>query len=149
MLLLSLFLEQIPQYAHPKPPVCHPDIKDVQNAIALLNAAKRPLVIIGKGAAYARAENLIRIFINRTNLPILPTPMGKGVVADTCEQSVAPARTLALQKADVILLLGARLNWILHFGREPRYSADVKIIQVSSYFVQIIRHAPLDMCFQT
>lgn len=51
-------------------------------------------------------------------------------MADTSDKSVATARTLALQKADVILLLGARLNWILHFGRPPRYAADVKIIQV-------------------
>lgn len=57
-----------------------------------------------------------------------------GVVADTNEHSVASARTLALQKADVILLLGARLNWILHFGRPPRYAADVKVIQVNSHY---------------
>lgn len=55
----------------------------------------------------------------------------KGVVPDSSDCSVASARTLALQKADVILLLGARLNWILHFGRPPRYSSNVKIIQVT------------------
>lgn len=56
--------------------------------------------------------------------------LGKGVVPDTDSLCVAPARSLALQKSDVILLLGARLNWILHFGRPPRFSKDVKIIQV-------------------
>lgn len=56
--------------------------------------------------------------------------MGKGVVPDTARQSIAAARTLALQKADVVLLLGARLNWMLHFGRSPRFSPDVKVIQV-------------------
>lgn len=124
-------IENIPQqYQHPLPPVCTPDADSIDNAVKLLKQAHRPLVIIGKGAAYARAEQPIREFIKRTNLPVLATPMGKGVVDDTCEQSVASARTLALQKADVILLLGARLNWILHFGRSPRYAADVKIIQV-------------------
>lgn len=55
---------------------------------------------------------------------------GKGVTPDTDARCVAPARSLALQKSDVILLLGARMNWILHFGRPPRFSKDVKIIQV-------------------
>lgn len=122
-----------PQYAHPSPPLCYPDVREVAKAVELLKNAKRPLVIIGKGAAYARAEEPIRELIKRANLPVLASPMGKGVVPDTSEQSVASARTLALQKADVILLLGARLNWILHFGRTPRYSADVKVIQVTEF----------------
>ena len=63
-------------------------------------------------------------------MPVLATPMGKGVVADTSYLSVASARTAALQRSDVILLLGARLNWILHFGRPPRFNKDVFIIQV-------------------
>lgn len=120
----------VDEYAHPMPPLCYPDIQCVQKAAALLKSAKRPLIIVGKGAAYARAEQAIRQLVDRTNLPVLATPMGKGTVPDTSDQSVAPARTLALQKADVILLLGARLNWILHFGRPPRYAADLKVIQV-------------------
>lgn len=96
----------------------------------LIKSAKRPLVIVGKGAAYARAEHPIRKLMQEANLPFLATPMGKGVVPDTAEQCVQPARSLALQQADVILLLGGRLNWMLHFGRAPRYAADVKVIQV-------------------
>jgi 2-hydroxyacyl-CoA lyase 1 len=88
------------------------------------------LIIVGKGSAYARAEVYLRQLVHQTNLPFLPTPMGKGVVPDEDPQCVAPARTLALQKADVILLLGARLNWILHFGRPPRFDPNVKVIQV-------------------
>ena len=87
-------------------------------------------MIVGKGAAYARAEDEVRGFIERTKLPFLPSPMGKGVVPDDHPLSVAPARSHALQNADVILLLGARLNWILHFGKAPRFAPDVKILQV-------------------
>ena len=58
----------------------------------MLSEAERPLVIVGKGAAYSKAEDLIRDFINKTNLPFLPTPMGKGVVPDSDHHSVAPAR---------------------------------------------------------
>lgn len=86
------------------------------------------------GAAYAQSETSMRELINSTDLPFLATPMGKGVVPDTDERSVASARTLALQKSDVILLLGARLNWMLHFGRPPRFRPDVKIIQVCFVF---------------
>lgn len=88
------------------------------------------MFVLGKGAAYAHAENEVRDLIESTNLPFLPTPMGKGVVSDYSNQSVASMRTLALQKADVVLLLGARLNWMLHFGRSPRFDANVKVIQV-------------------
>lgn len=132
LLQTKVHIADIPQqYAHPPPPLCYPDVEQLSQAVDLLKCAKRPLVIIGKGAAYARAEKAIRELIEHSNLPFLATPMGKGVVADTARQSVASARTLALQRADYILLLGARLNWILHFGRAPRYAVDVKVIQVN------------------
>jgi 2-hydroxyacyl-CoA lyase 1 len=102
----------------------------VERALATLRAAERPLVVVGKGAAYARAENEVRAFLERTKLPFLPTPMGKGVVSDDHPLSVAPARSLALQKADAVLLIGARLNWILHFGLPPRFAKGVKTIQL-------------------
>ncbi|XP_049800666.1 2-hydroxyacyl-CoA lyase 1 isoform X1 [Schistocerca nitens] len=112
------------------PPVIYPDPDLIQIAGQLLTSAKHPLVIVGKGAAYGKAEHAVRELIKATSLPFLPTPMGKGVVSDTDEHCVASARTFALQNADVILLLGARLNWMLHFGRPPRFDAAVKIIQV-------------------
>jgi 2-hydroxyacyl-CoA lyase 1 len=117
-------------YAHPEPPLAFPNPKDVVAVADALCAARRPLIIVGKGAAYSRAETLLRQLVHQTNLPFLATPMGKGVVPDTAKQCVASARTLALQKADVVLLLGARLNWILHFGRSPRFNPAVKVIQV-------------------
>ncbi|KAL1139909.1 hypothetical protein AAG570_006886 [Ranatra chinensis] len=114
----------------PLPPVIYPNPNDIRSAVRQLMKAKRPLVITGKGAAYGRAENEVRSLLSRTGLPFLPTPMGKGVMPDTHPQSVASARSLALQMADTILLLGARLNWMLHFGKPPRFSSDVFIIQV-------------------
>lgn len=120
----------IQTYVHPEAPLAFPNPTLVSEAVELLMNAKRPLVIIGKGAAWARAETPIRQLIHQANLPFIATPMGKGVVPDTARQCVAPARTLALQKADVVLLLGARLNWMLHFGRSPRFQEDVKVIQV-------------------
>ncbi|NP_001040193.1 2-hydroxyphytanoyl-CoA lyase [Bombyx mori] len=110
--------------------LAHPDPALVDQAAELLSKAERPLIIVGKGAAYGKAEEAIRKLVENTKLPFLPTPMGKGVVADESEYCVSTARTQALLKADVILLLGARMNWMLHFGQPPRYAPDVKIIQV-------------------
>ncbi|KAH1015750.1 hypothetical protein HUJ04_007087 [Dendroctonus ponderosae] len=118
------------QYGPSAIPTIYPDPKKIEDAVKILTTAKRPLVIIGKGAAYARAEKEVNELIGLTNLPFLATPMGKGVVSDTSDKCIQPARSLALQNADVILLLGARLNWILHFGRPNRFSPDVKVIQI-------------------
>lgn len=112
------------------PPITRPLDSRLNEAISMLGKAQRPLVIVGKGAAYSpNAHVFIKQFLEVTNLPFLPTPMGKGCVPDSDEHSVAPARSLALQKADVILLLGARLNWMLHFGKTPRFDPKVTFIQ--------------------
>jgi 2-hydroxyacyl-CoA lyase 1 len=102
-------VDQIPtQYTSPEIPLAFPEPRRIQEAVALLARAQNPLVIVGKGAAYARAEPEVRDLIDSTNLPFLATPMGKGVVPDTHPNSIQPARSLALQRADVVLLLGAR-----------------------------------------
>lgn len=122
---------QITQFQRcPDPPLTLADPECVVKATKCLKNATRPLIVIGKGAAYSRAEDELHSLIIRHKLPFLPTPMGKGVLPDDHPFCVAAARSKALKEADVILLVGARLNWILHFGKPPRYSHDVKIIQV-------------------
>eukprot|EP00742_Colponemidia_sp_Colp-10_P002328 GILJ01002484.1.p1 GENE.GILJ01002484.1~~GILJ01002484.1.p1 ORF type:complete len:578 (+),score=93.01 GILJ01002484.1:237-1736(+) len=124
--------ESAVQWVHKSHPVprCLADPRAVVNALDLLKTAKNPLVILGKGAAYDRAEEAVHQFLETTKLPFLPTPMAKGLVSDEHPLCVSAARSLALQNADVILLVGARLNWILHFGKAPRFNPDVKIIQI-------------------
>nr|CAD7412274.1 unnamed protein product [Timema poppensis] len=112
------------------PPRPWADPSLIHQASKLLMTAKKPLIIIGKGAAYSGAEHAVKELVTLCRLPFLPTPMGKGVVDDAHMFCVASARTMALQQADVILLLGARLNWILHFGRSPRFNPQAKIIQI-------------------
>ncbi|KAH0562616.1 hypothetical protein GP486_002708 [Trichoglossum hirsutum] len=99
-------------------------------AARLLKGAKAPLVVVGKGSAYARAEAMIRELIEKTSIQFLPTPMGKGVLPDSHPNNVASARSTALKFADVVLVLGARLNWILHFGDAPKWNPNARIIQV-------------------
>lgn len=107
----------------------------------LLKSARAPLIVVGKGSAYARAETPIRQLVGRTRIPFLPTPMGKGVVSDSHPLNTSSARSVALKNADVVLLLGARLNWILHFGEAPRWSPSAKIAQVDCHPEEIGRNA--------
>jgi oxalyl-CoA decarboxylase len=102
----------------------------VDRAIDLLANAQRPLVVLGKGAAYAQADKQIRAFIEATGLPFLPMSMAKGLLPDYHPQSVAAARSLALRRADVVMLVGARLNWLLGHGEAPQWSPGATFIQV-------------------
>jgi len=68
--------------------------------------------------------------VEKRGIPFLSSPMGKGVVSDIHENCVSGARSLALQGADVILLVGARLNWMFSYGGAPTFSESVKIIQI-------------------
>lgn len=102
----------------------------VQKIADSIKTAKAPLVVIGKGAAYAKAELEIRELVEKSNLPFLPTPMGKGVLPDSHCLNTASARSTALKEADVVLILGARLNWILHFGNTPKWNSCAKFIQI-------------------
>jgi 2-hydroxyacyl-CoA lyase 1 len=104
--------------------------EDVDKALNTLESAERPLVIVGKGMGWSRAENEVRAFIERTQLPFLASPMGKGVMDDNHPLSVGAARSHALQEADVIFLMGSRLNWIMHFGMPPRFNKKVRIVQL-------------------
>jgi oxalyl-CoA decarboxylase len=102
----------------------------VDRAISLLAGAQRPLVVLGKGAAYSQADKQIRAFIEATGVPFVPMSMAKGLLPDDHPQSAATARSLALRRADVVLLVGARLNWLLGHGEAPQWNRDAKFIQV-------------------
>ncbi|EEF34310.1 2-hydroxyphytanoyl-CoA lyase, putative [Ricinus communis] len=103
---------------------------DFERAAELLRTAERPLIVFGKGAAYARAESELKKLVELTGIPFLPTPMGKGILPDNHELAASAARSLAIGKCDVALVVGARLNWLLHFGQPPKWSKDVKFILV-------------------
>lgn len=117
----------------------------VDQAIGVLRQAKRPLVIVGKGMAWSRAEDEVRKFVERTGVPFLASPMGKGVMDDRHPLSVGAARSHALQEADVIFLMGARLNWIMHFGLPPRFNKDVRIVQLDISPESISQNVPAEV----
>ena len=96
----------------------------VQRAISLLKNAKRPLILLGKGAAYAQADADIRALVETSGIPYLPMSMAKGLLPDTHLQSAAAARSYVLAEADVVLLVGARLNWLLSHGKGKTWGGD-------------------------
>ncbi|KAK4759672.1 hypothetical protein SAY87_022803 [Trapa incisa] len=102
----------------------------IEEAVALLRHADRPLIVFGKGAAYSRAEDELKKLVESTGVPFLPTPMGKGLLSDMHPLAATASRSLAIGKCDVALVVGARLNWLLHFGEPPKWSSEVKFILV-------------------
>ncbi|MEK9911538.1 MAG: oxalyl-CoA decarboxylase [Candidatus Puniceispirillum sp.] len=104
----------------------------VARALDVLKDAKRPLIILGKGAAYAQADDVVKGFVEKTGVPYLPMSMAKGLLPDDHAQSAAAARSLVLKEADVVVLIGARLNWLLSHGKGKSWGAphSKRFIQV-------------------
>jgi len=103
----------------------------IKRALDVLASAKRPLVILGKGAAYAQVDDTIRAFIETSGVPFLQMSMAKGLLPDTHPQSAGAARSTVLKEADVVMLVGARLNWLLSHGKGKTWGdAPKKFIQI-------------------
>ena len=110
-----------------------PAPESVKRALDVLKGAKRPLILLGKGAAYAQADASIRAFVEKTGIPYLPMSMAKGLLPDTHTQSASAARSFVLAEADVVVLIGARLNWLLSHGKGKTWGQD----KGAKQFIQI------------
>ncbi len=115
----------------------------VERAMTLLAQAKKPLAIIGKGAAYSQADEEIKNFIEKSNIPYLPMSMAKGVLPDDHALCSASARGFVLANADTVLLLGARLNWLLGHGKGKKWNPDAKFIQLDIDATEIDSNRPI------
>ena len=103
----------------------------IKRALDVLKGAKRPLIILGKGAAYAQADDAIRSFVEKSGAPFLPMSMAKGLLPDLHPQCAGAARSTVLKDADVVMLIGSRLNWLLSHGKGKTWGeAPKKFIQV-------------------
>ena len=98
----------------------------IKRALDVLKSAKRPLIILGKGAAYAQADDMIRSFVEKSGILFLPMSMAKGLLADTHPQCAGAARSTVLAQSDVVMLIGARLNWLLSHGKGKSWGAEPK-----------------------
>src|SRR2546428_1455235 len=103
----------------------------IKRALDVLKSAKRPLIILGKGAAYAQADDAIKALVEKSGVPFLPMSMAKGLLPDTHPQCAGAARSTVLKDSDVVMLVGARLNWLLSHGKGKTWGdAPKKFIQV-------------------
>jgi oxalyl-CoA decarboxylase len=104
----------------------------VKRALDVLKSAKRPLIILGKGAAYAQADDAIRALVEKSGIPFLPMSMAKGLLPDTHPQCAGAARSTVLKDSDVVMLIGARLNWLLSHGKGKTWGepGSKKFIQI-------------------
>jgi oxalyl-CoA decarboxylase len=98
----------------------------VKRALEVLKSARRPLIILGKGASYAQADHAIRSFVEKSGIPFLPMSMAKGLLPDTHPQCAGAARSTVLKESDVVMLIGARLNWLLSHGKGKTWGEPPK-----------------------
>ena len=119
----------------------------VTRALDVLKSAKRPLILLGKGAAYAQADEDIRALVEKPGIPYLPMSMAKGLLPDTHAQSASAARSYVLAEADVVMLVGARLNWLLSHGKGKTWGQEKgakKFIQIDISPTEIDSNVPID-----
>jgi oxalyl-CoA decarboxylase len=114
-----------------------PAPESVKRALDLLRSSKKPLIILGKGAAYAQADSDIKFLIEKTGIPYLPMSMAKGLLPDTHEQCASAARSFVLPGADVVMLIGARLNWLLSHGKGKTWGGKGHKDRGGQKFIQV------------
>ncbi len=104
----------------------------IARAIEVMKGAERPLIVLGKGAAYDQSDDIVRAFVEKTGYPFLPMSMAKGLLPDTHPQCAAAARSTVLKESDVVIMMGARINWLLSHGKGKQWGEPG-----SKRFVQI------------
>jgi oxalyl-CoA decarboxylase len=114
-----------------------PGADAVKRAIDLLKGAKKPLIILGKGAAYAQADAEVKKFVETSGIPYLPMSMAKGLLPDTHAQCASAARSYVLAEADVVMVVGARLNWLLSHGKGKTWGAASAKEHANKKFIQV------------
>jgi oxalyl-CoA decarboxylase len=103
-----------------------PGADAVKRALDVIKTAKKPLIILGKGAAYAQCDDAIKDFVEKSGIPFLPMSMAKGLLPDTHPQCAGAARSLVLKDSDVVIMMGARLNWLLSHGKGKNWGDTPK-----------------------
>ncbi|MBD5253449.1 MAG: oxalyl-CoA decarboxylase [Barnesiella sp.] len=119
-----------------------PNADSVARAVEIIANAKRPAILLGKGAAYAQAEDKIKTLVETYKIPYLAMSMAKGVLPDDGELSALSCRSTIMEQADVTIVIGARINWMLSFGR-GKWNPDMKFVQLDVEPTEIDRNVPI------
>lgn len=120
-----------------------PGADAVDRAIELIRGAEKPLILLGKGAAYAQCDDEIKALIEETGIPFTPMSMAKGILPDTHPQCAAAARSLVLRDSDVVILIGARLNWLLAHGKGKTWGGAKKFVQLDIQADEMDSNVPI------
>ena len=129
----------------PKQPRPAGDPELIEETVSLLKQAKRPLILTGSGILWSDASAALRMFVDVTGIPFSTTPQGRGVIPEDHPLSFLGARSKAFREADVALIIGTRLNFIVGFGLPPRWAADVKMIQIDIHGEELGRNRSVDV----
>jgi acetolactate synthase-1/2/3 large subunit len=117
----------------------------VHEAVALLARAERPVIIAGSGVWWSDGAAALQTFVEATGIPFYTTPISRGLIAEDHELAFLNARSKAFTEADVVLAVGTRFNWVIQFGRPPRFAADLKVIHVDINPTQLGHNRPVDV----
>lgn len=123
-------------------PAIVPSPDAVRRAADLIASARKPAIIIGKGAAYAKVEKQLKTLVDKTGIPYYPMSMAKGVLPDAGPLSALSCRTTIMEESDVVILVGARLNWLLSRGH-GKWSKTVKFVQLDIDPEEIDANVPI------
>jgi acetolactate synthase-1/2/3 large subunit len=117
----------------------------IDDAVRLLAQAERALVLTGSGILWSAAEAELQQFVELAGLPFYTTPQGRGVVPDDHPLSFLTARATAFREADLLLVIGTRLNYVVGHLAPPRFNARAKLIQVDIEPTEIGHNRPADV----
>lgn len=119
------------------------NLEQVKKAADLLLKAERPMMIVGKGVRWSEPAAELRELVETLGMPFLTSPMGRGYIPDDHPLNFNPARSALMRNADVILVVGARLNWMFDFGR--RFASDARLIQIDIEHEEIGANRDVDV----
>ncbi|HKA48472.1 MAG TPA: thiamine pyrophosphate-binding protein [Candidatus Dormibacteraeota bacterium] len=102
----------------------------VDRAIGLLEQAERPVLIAGSGILWSAAAGELQAWVERSKMPFWTTPQARGVIPEDHPLCFLNARATAFREADLVFVIGTRLNYVIDFGRPPRIAADARMIQI-------------------
>jgi acetolactate synthase-1/2/3 large subunit len=102
----------------------------VREAIALLAQAERPVILGGSGVWWSDAAAAFHAFVDAAGIPFYTTPISRGTVPEDHPLALLNARSTAFTEADVLLAVGTRFNWVVQYGRPPRFARDLRVIHV-------------------
>ena len=106
------------------------DPRQVAALVKALSEAKQPLIVSGTGVIWSRAWNEMRAFVEAAGIPFYTTPQGRGVVPDDHPCSYLAMRSSAFRDADLIIVLGTRMNYIIGHASPPRFGPNAKIARI-------------------